>query len=163
MKSIVRWGAIVVMCGGASVSHSQVPEKSAGETDIRDRDVAWEEAVQAKDFDRVLAFYRDDCVGIFTGLPISIGKAGMRDIWQRILSRKQLSLHWKPTHIELAQSGELAYDFGSMTLTYVDAKGAKVDFVGKYVVVWKKEADGQWRVAVDASNPDTTQNARYNQ
>jgi ketosteroid isomerase-like protein len=71
-------------------------------------------------------------------------------------------LQWKPTHIELARSGDLAYDFGAMTLTYVDTKGATVDFVGKYVVVWKKSADGQWRVAVDASNPDTTEAVQYN-
>jgi ketosteroid isomerase-like protein len=29
-----------------------------------------------------------------------------------------------------------------------------VNYVGKYVVVWKKAADGQWKVAVDISNSD---------
>jgi ketosteroid isomerase-like protein len=134
----------------------------SSKADIRKRDLAWEAAVQAKDFDRVLDFYRDDCVGMFTGLPMSVGKSSIGDIWRRVLSRSELNLHWKPTHIELARSGELAYDFGSMTLTYIDTKGAKVDFVGKYIVVWKKGADGQWRVAVDASNPDTAQDVQYN-
>jgi ketosteroid isomerase-like protein len=78
--------------------------------------------VQAKDFDRVLDFYRDDCVGMFTGLPVSVGKSSIGDIWRRVLSRSALNLHWKPTHIELARSGDLAYDFGSMTLTYVDVQ-----------------------------------------
>jgi ketosteroid isomerase-like protein len=50
-----------------------------------------------------------------------------------------------------------------MTLSYVDAKGAKVDFLGKYTVVWKREAAGEWKVALDMSNPDAKEDVRYNQ
>lgn len=163
MKVIVRWSLVVVMASGLSVSRAQLTTESSDGAEIRKRDVAWEEAVGAKDLERVLDFYRDDCVGLFTALPISVGKASMRDIWQRVLARPQLSLHWKPTHIEVARSGELAYDFGSMTLSYMDAKGATVEFLGKYAVVWKKGAAGEWKVALDMSNPDTKRDVRYNQ
>jgi ketosteroid isomerase-like protein len=163
MYSVFRWSAWIAMACTASAVGSQVPTESRGEAQIRRRDSAWEDAVQAKDFSKVLAFYTEDCAGLFTSLPVALGKSAMGDLWHRILSRQQLSLHWKPTHIEVARSGELAYDFGSMTLNYVDDKGAAVNFVGKYVVVWKKESDGQWRVALDASNPDTAHEVRYNQ
>ena len=163
MKLIVRWVVIATMICGLSISRAEITGESNSEAQIRQRDVAWEKAVQAKDIERVLAFYRDDCVGLFTSRPISVGNDTMRDVWQRILSRSQPSLQWRPTHIEVARSGELAYDFGSMTLSYVDAKGAKVDFVGEYTVVWKKEATGEWRVALDMSNPDTKENVQYNQ
>lgn len=162
-RLVSNTSGVAPVTDGLSVLPTEVTTESNDEAQIRQRDIAWEEAVQAKDLKRVLAFYRDDCVGLFTSVPISMGKANMRDIWHLILSRSQLSLHWSPKHIEVARSGELAYDFGSMTLSYMDAKGAKVDFLGKYTVVWKREATGEWRVALDMSNPDTKEYVRYNQ
>jgi ketosteroid isomerase-like protein len=35
-----------------------------------------------------------------------------------------------------------------------DAEGNRINYVGKYVVVWRKDAAGRWRVAVDISNAD---------
>lgn len=163
MKLMARWIVVAAIACGLSASYAEAATESKGEEHIRQLDIAWEKAVQTKDLESVLAFYRDDCVGLFTSLPISVGKDNMRGVWQRILSRSQLNLHWTPTHIEVARSGDLAYDYGSMHLTYVDDKGGNVTFVGKYTVVWKKDGKDEWKVAVDMSNPDTKENVQYNQ
>jgi ketosteroid isomerase-like protein len=39
-------------------------------------------------------------------------------------------------------------------LTKNDAGGKPVTTKGKYVVVWKKQADGKWKVIEDIDNPD---------
>ena len=48
----------------------------------------------------------------------------------------------------------LSFDIGTLKSSTTDPKGNTVNYVGKYVVVWKKAADGQWKVAVDISNSD---------
>jgi ketosteroid isomerase-like protein len=48
----------------------------------------------------------------------------------------------------------MAYDVGAVHSSSADARGNRVNYVGKYVDVWKKDATGQWRVAVEISNSD---------
>ena len=52
--------------------------------------------------------------------------------------------------VEVARSGDIAYDVGSYALTMSDPEGKPVTQKGRYVVVWKKATDGTWKVAVDA-------------
>jgi len=54
----------------------------------------------------------------------------------------------------VAQSGELAYLSGTYELTLNDASGKPVKDRGKYVEVWKKQADGTWKATVDIWNSD---------
>jgi ketosteroid isomerase-like protein len=57
---------------------------------------------------------------------------------------------WFPTLVsfwiepkDFAMSGDLAYELGTTRTIAVDLKQA----TGKYVMVWRREADGTWRVA----------------
>ena len=43
---------------------------------------------------------------------------------------------------------------GSYTLTVSDPAGDPMTIKGRYVDVWKKDASGQWKVAVDAPVSD---------
>ena len=51
-------------------------------------------------------------------------------------------------------SGDLAYTSGSFKVTYTDAKTKQpVDGAGTYVTVFKKQADGTWKVVADIATP----------
>ena len=54
----------------------------------------------------------------------------------------------------VARSGDLAYDNGSYALTMSDPEGNPVTQKGHYVDVWRKNAAGGWKVAVDAPVSD---------
>ncbi|HTA95878.1 MAG TPA: DUF4440 domain-containing protein, partial [Verrucomicrobiae bacterium] len=56
--------------------------------------------------------------------------------------------------VEVARSGDLAYDTGAYSFTRNDASGKPVTATGKYLVVWKKQADGKWKVIQDIDNRD---------
>jgi len=59
-------------------------------------------------------------------------------------------LSWVPKQAEIAQSGELGYTWGTYRLLQKDK--ATVLGIGKYLNIWKKQADGTWKVAVDIGN-----------
>jgi uncharacterized protein (TIGR02246 family) len=144
----------LAVTGAAFATNSWAGGPTQIEAEIRKLDAGWERAVATKDLEKVLSFYADDTSGLYYGRPIVTGKAAMRTVWQQILARPDLDLHWTPTHIEVAKSADLAYDVGTIAMSTKDAKGNLVNFVGKYVVIWKKTAAGKWQVAVDISNSD---------
>ena len=64
------------------------------------------------------------------------------------------SLTFGPTKIEVAKSGDLAYDVGTFELKANDAQGNVTTQIGKYVVVWKKQSDKQWKAILDMFSTD---------
>lgn len=64
-------------------------------------------------------------------------------------------LVWEPTEATVAASGDLGYTVGRWRSVVTgrggeDSTGAE----GNYVSIWKKTADGEWKVAVDIGNSD---------
>jgi ketosteroid isomerase-like protein len=64
------------------------------------------------------------------------------------------SLQWQPVKIDVAASGDLGYTVGTWQLTGKNHKGEPVSMKGKYMTVWKKQADGAWKVVADMGNAD---------
>ena len=70
------------------------------------------------------------------------------------MGKPGFSLHFAPTRIEVADSKDLAYDVGTFELNLNDEAGKSMTIPGKYVVVWKKQKNGQWEVEADIFNTD---------
>jgi len=61
-------------------------------------------------------------------------------------------LAWDPQAAVVAQSGDLGYTWGFFTMSWTDENGETKKSPGKYLNIWKKQADGSWKVAVDMGN-----------
>ncbi len=87
--------------------------------------------------------------------PAAKGKENIRKNWAPLLAaarpRPELANH---DSVEVARSGDMAYETGAYDFVTTDKKGKSSDEKGKYVVVWKKQNDGSWKVVVDMDNPD---------
>ena len=55
----------------------------------------------------------------------------------------------------MAGSGDLAYETGVFVINSVDKNQQSTTINGKYVLVWKKQANGKWKVVADIDNPDS--------
>jgi ketosteroid isomerase-like protein len=49
----------------------------------------------------------------------------------------------------------MAYELGTYEIVMKDKKGKPTPQKGPYVVVWKKQGDGSWKVEVDSSSAGT--------
>ncbi|MBK9757037.1 MAG: DUF4440 domain-containing protein [Nannocystis sp.] len=56
-------------------------------------------------------------------------------------------LSWTPSYAEVSRGGDLGYTTG----LYTQARADGTDF-GHYVSVWRKQADGRWKVVADGGN-----------
>ncbi|MFY9665906.1 MAG: hypothetical protein WAK19_15795, partial [Candidatus Cybelea sp.] len=52
----------------------------------------------------------------------------------------------------VAVSGELGFTWGRWTDTYRDKHGNIKHAYGKYLDIWRRDADGTWRWIVDIGN-----------
>jgi ketosteroid isomerase-like protein len=78
---------------------------------------------------------------------------GRDSIYQNMLSMPVGAvLDWIPQDGEVAQSGEMGWTWGNYTLAYKDAQGGEVKSYGKYLNIWEKQENGQWRVLIDMGN-----------
>jgi uncharacterized protein (TIGR02246 family) len=128
--------------------------RAADEAAIRAASQEWSNAASSKDLEKAVSFYADDATYNPPGAPLAAGKDAIRKVWRSIVSIPGGNLRWASSKVEVARSGDLAYDTGAYTLTRNDASGNQVTTKGKYVVVWKKQADGKWKVIEDIDNPD---------
>ncbi|MGH9580966.1 MAG: YybH family protein, partial [Terriglobales bacterium] len=60
-------------------------------------------------------------------------------------------LSWEPSYAEVSQAGDLGFTTGPYEYRGVGEK-PRVGY-GHFVSVWKKQADGTWRVAIDFGSP----------
>jgi ketosteroid isomerase-like protein len=70
---------------------------------------------------------------------------------QAALEKSVDDVTWQPTLIEVAQSGDLAYCYGTAMSKMRGAKHAMS--TSSYMRIWKKQPSGRWNVVLDISNP----------
>ena len=127
--------------------------RAANEAAIRDADIAWSKAADAKQVDTVLSYYADDASSFVDKGPIATGKQAIGDSWRDLFSMGY-AISWQPTKVEVAQSGDLGYSQGTYEQKLSDSQGNPEVSKGKYVVVWKKDPGGNWKAVAEIANSD---------
>jgi ketosteroid isomerase-like protein len=151
-KSLLQSSCIALLSFAFVCLASAADTTSAIEKALRDLDAQWSAAAGAKDVDKTVSFYSDDAVVMPPSAPRATTKDAIRTIWKDLLT--DASISWKTKEVEVAQSGDLAFSSGTYEVTLNDPTGKSVNDRGKYVEVWKKQADGTWKCGVDIWNSD---------
>jgi ketosteroid isomerase-like protein len=116
---------------------------------VRNRSAAWEQMAHANDIvGLVNDIYTANAVSMFDG-DIRKGSAEIRASEETRLAAPEQTFSWRATDVQVARSGDLAYELGSFWFD-TDGAGDNPRVSGEYVAVWTK-ADGTWRVAVESS------------
>ncbi|MBI1738216.1 MAG: SgcJ/EcaC family oxidoreductase [Acidobacteria bacterium] len=126
--------------------------RPADEAAIRAAATDWVKAAEAKDVEKFLSFYADDATVYPPGAPAMSGAEARRKFWTGVFSLPEIQAKIKPERIEAAKSGDIAYELGAFEESFKDPKGKPVNISGKYVVVWKKQGNGQWKAYADIFN-----------
>jgi ketosteroid isomerase-like protein len=124
------------------------------EQDLRDLHGQCSAAAAAKDLDKLVSFYSDDAVVLPANAPIATAKEAIRSLWKDLLASGVTIDSKPPTRVEVSRSGDMAWARGIYEVTTKDASGKPVNGRGKYVVIWKKQPDGNWRCVADIWNSD---------
>ncbi len=140
----------------AAFSACQPPaNQSSGAADaVRAADIAWEKAFASRNPAGAAAFVESTGSILPPNAPGVTGPAAVATLFEGFYALPALNLHWHPTSVEASRSGDLAYSSGAFAMTFNDASGKPLTDRGKYLTVWRKQADGSWKVVRDAFNSD---------
>ncbi|HEY0377497.1 MAG TPA: nuclear transport factor 2 family protein [Pyrinomonadaceae bacterium] len=67
-----------------------------------------------------------------------------------LLAKKPGTLTWQPAKADVSRSGDLGYAYGTYAFKAADGKSSEA---GNYLRIWKRQADGQWKVVLDLLDP----------
>jgi ketosteroid isomerase-like protein len=142
---------------------SSSPENSRGnravEQLLRDLDAQWAKAAVAKDVEQTIGYYSDDAIVLPPNATSAATKEAIRNVWKDMFASPGLVISWQPTRVQVGKSGEMAWVRGTYELTMNDASGKPIDYRGKYLEVWEKQTDGNWKCAADMWNSDVAATA----
>jgi len=133
---------------------AQKTDTKSIERALRDLDAQWSAAAGTKDLEKTVSYYADDANVMPPNGPAATTKEAIRAAWKELLTTAGASISWTASKVEVASSGDIAYTTGAYQLTMNDAGGKSVPDHGKYLEVWKKQADGSWKVVADIWNSD---------
>lgn len=110
----------------------------------------WCTKLQEKDIDWIVNLFADEGCQFPPNAEPVVGSKALRAAWEAMANAEGLEVSWEPAEAHVSASGDMAYDFGSGTITTPDGWAQDA----KYVVVWVRQ-DGEWKVAVDMFNTNT--------
>lgn len=120
------------------------------EVEIRAAEHTLVRALESPDQTAWVYLYTEDAVFVAPGAPAVQGRAALLEMAQAMKPLSSISI--KPIRTE--GSGRLAvvYAHGSWVSGRVPGAGSVSNV--RVIIVWRKEADGQWRIAQEMLNAD---------
>lgn len=102
-----------------------------------------------------LEFFADDGIN-FQPHPVKTREAILKR--PAPTTRPPVVLNWEPAYADISRAGDLGYTTGPYVLTDNSPQKNSPHY-GFYFSVWKKQADGSWKVVIDAGidTPDHSQ------
>jgi ketosteroid isomerase-like protein len=150
MRSAARYslltGVFVLGLGASGFALAADPVRAT----IEKQNAAFSAAFAAGDIAAVAAAYAEDAIAFPPDAGMVRGRAAIQALWQglRDAGAKSLAL----TTVDVHSSGGLAAETGTAVLKIQPTGGTDQSQSVKYVVVWKRQADGSWKLYRDIWN-----------
>lgn len=112
--------SVFAVSGLAFTAAVQAETPAEVEVELRRLGAVWKDVVRSKDVSKVIAFYSDDSYLLRNGKPFIIGRKALIEEWKRVLAQPSYQITWKPTHIEVAKSLDMAFEIGTLVRSMTD-------------------------------------------
>lgn len=145
------WGALaaVILAGTAAIA-AERPTQGAEDlaalaAQVREAELAFAKTMADRDHQSFGMFVSEEAVFI-SGQEVLRGRAKVMEGWKPLYEGELAPFSWEPEQVEVLDSGGLALSSGPVR----DSKGNQVE---TYQSIWRREADGKWRVIFDKGCP----------
>ena len=132
----------VLLCGASFLGAAPVENAQA---EVRERERAFAKTMADRDHAAFVSFLADETV-FFGGAGPLRGKKAVAEAWKRFYEGLKAPFSWAPDTAEVLDSGGLAMTSGPV----LDPEGKRV---GTFNSIWRREADGQWKIVFDRGCP----------
>jgi uncharacterized protein (TIGR02246 family) len=139
----------------ATLAGNPAPDAAAVRQAIEAVNARYDSAAVRGDTAALAATYSDDAILMVSGIPAARGHDAIAKTYAAMGSSMKVSA-MKLTTQDVVVAGDYAIETGAYDMSgQPTAKGAKpYHDIGKYIVVWKKQADGSYKILRDIANSD---------
>jgi uncharacterized protein (TIGR02246 family) len=146
-----RAGMTLAFLGLAALVAPALAETPA-ETEVRGRSRAVAAAEARLDADAVTGFWTEDAVVHFAGAAPLVGRDAIHRMYADAFAKLK-SFRGETSELHVSSGADMAWETGRTFSTRADPADAK-ESTGKYLLVWRKDGDGIWRIAACAATAD---------
>jgi ketosteroid isomerase-like protein len=143
---------LLATAGGGAFAENVTPLQRKIAQTVVALDKKWVAAVATHNLDKTVAFYSPNAVMLAPNTPIANTPTAIRQNWVPFCAPTS-KVVWRMTKVVVARSGEMAYCYGTYTLS-LEEGGKTIRDKGKEVEIWERQHDGSWKCAVDMFNSD---------
>jgi ketosteroid isomerase-like protein len=119
-------------------------DRAAIERQVGERERAFAKTMADRDHAAFATFVSEEAV-FFTGPSPLRGRAAVAEGWKRFYTAQDAPFSWEPDEVQ-------ALDSGTLALTSGPVRNAQSKLVARFTSIWRREADGVWRVIFDRGN-----------
>jgi ketosteroid isomerase-like protein len=152
---------LAVTCLLALIACTQTSAPTAPPTDMRASNEAsvradvegFKSAIGRRDVERILSFFAEDGWQLPPNGPIARTAAERRAVWM-VLANLPISQDAVDVadRIDIAESGDLAVQYGQFRQVMVDGKGNFKSLPQKFITSWRKQPDGSWKISASMAS-----------
>lgn len=121
-------------------------------TSLRAAENAFAASVRERDRERFAKAIADDAIFV-SGNEVLRGRAAIVAAWAGRFAPDAAPMDWHPEVAEVQDGGALGLTRGPWTIAAKDRDGKPAPRSGTFNSVWRREADGTWKVVFDAGCP----------
>lgn len=137
-----RWSVALLVCGALFVP--VVPagaQEDATAAEVEAREIAFAKTMADRDLEAFLSFVSPEAI-FFNGNEPLRGRDEIARAWSPFFEGPAAPFSWQPDIVQVLESGTLALSSGPV-------RSATGEEVGRFNTIWRRDADGQWRVVFD--------------
>jgi uncharacterized protein (TIGR02246 family) len=150
VKTALLFAIFAMTSTGCSQPRAQAGRGTASPS-AREAIKAWydvaEDAFYRGDAETLAQSYTDDAELFVVDSPVVRGKEAIAKNWKQALGTGGNKLNVETWEVQ--ETGDWAYETGRFTASTPSGQSL---FVGKYIVIWKRDANGNWKAHRDISN-----------
>lgn len=156
MTTAIPKGAALALLLAACTGAAPIPDPAEVRESLMEADRAFAAATAQRGLEGWLAAYDSTGIQMEPDVPFTPGIGAVRAIMTPAFADTSFHITWEPTMAFASAAGDLGYTLGTWRSASRSASGSEAVHTGKYVTIWRRQADGGWKVVFDGGNPDAS-------
>ena len=112
-------------------------------------DKAWSLAANSNDMEKLWTFWTDDAKILLAVNQTIEGINEIKKFTTQSRTDPNFEISWEVMGAEVSETADMGFTYGIGKVMRTDSNGEIISMTKPYLVVWKKDSEGQWKCLIE--------------